>query len=41
MGNKEVPEGLLKIEKSQGMFGVSSKMFACGKFSANMITDQE
>ena len=41
MGNKDGPEGLLKVEKAQGMFGVSSKMLACGKFSANMITGEE
>ena len=30
------PGGLLKVEKAQGMFGVTSKMMACGKFSAQM-----
>jgi hypothetical protein len=41
MGNKDVPEGLLKVEKAQGMFGVSSKMLACGKFSGTMIISEE
>lgn len=33
------PNGLLKVEKRMGAFGVSSKMVACGKFSSNMIID--
>ncbi|GFH53071.1 hypothetical protein CTEN210_09547 [Chaetoceros tenuissimus] len=41
MGDENNPEGLLKIEKSQGMFGVTTKSFACGKFAAKMITDEE
>lgn len=31
------PGGILKVEKKLGVFGVSSKMFACGKFSSEMI----
>jgi len=34
------PGGLLKVEKAQGMFGVSSIMLACGKFSAEMMLDE-
>ena len=37
--NSNEPSGLLKVEKRMGAFGVTSKMLACGKFSANMIVD--
>ena len=30
------PGGLLKVEKRSGAFGVTRKMLACGKFSAEM-----
>jgi hypothetical protein len=33
------PGGVLKVEKSQGVFGITSKMMACGKFSAEMILE--
>lgn len=39
MGTKTSPEGLLKMEKAQGLFGISTKMVACGKFAAEMILD--
>mmetsp|Transcript_605 Transcript_605/g.1099 ORF Transcript_605/g.1099 Transcript_605/m.1099 type:complete len:333 (-) Transcript_605:134-1132(-) len=41
MGSKAYPDGLLKIEKAQGLFGVSTKMVACGKFAAEMILGGE
>ena len=34
-----VPGGILKVEKAQGAFGLTSKMMACGKFSAQMIVE--
>jgi len=37
---KNEPGGILKVEKRQGMFGVSSIMVSCGKFSAAMIVDE-
>jgi hypothetical protein len=41
MGGKTYPEGLLKIEKAQGLFGISTKMVACGKFAAEMIVGED
>ncbi len=35
----DVPGGMLKVEKSQGVFGLTSKMMACGKFSAEMMLE--
>lgn len=40
-GNSDVPGGLLKVEKKMGVFGLSSKLMSCGKFSARMIVDEE
>jgi len=34
------PGGLLKVEKSMGVFGVTTKTLPCGKFSASMIVDE-
>lgn len=34
-------QGVLKVERAMGMFGVTSKLFACGMFSAEMITDSK
>jgi hypothetical protein len=41
MGSKNYPEGLLKVEKVQGLFGINTKMVACGKFAAEMIVTVE
>lgn len=38
MGNNDI-QGVLKVEKSTGMFGVTSKLLACGMFSALMIKE--
>ncbi len=37
-GSNADPGGILKVEKKTGMFGINTKMLACGKFSAAMIT---
>lgn len=39
--NKKYPEGLLKVEKAQGLFGISTKLVACGKFAAEMRTTND
>lgn len=33
-------EGALRVEKSTGLFGISSQMVACGKFVATIYNDQ-
>ena len=40
-GNGNVPGGLLKVEKKMGMFGLTSKMVSCGKFSSKMIVQDD
>ena len=37
---KDGPGGLLKVEKSSGVFGVTTKTIPCGKFSASMILEE-
>jgi len=34
-------EGILQVEQTQGLFGISSKMANCGKFVATMIIETE
>lgn len=37
-GSSADPGGILKVEQKTGMFGINTKMLACGKFCATMIT---
>ena len=38
--SSDAPGGLLQVEEAQGIFGVSSKLTACGKFAAEMIVNE-
>jgi hypothetical protein len=33
-------DGILQVEQTQGLFGISSKMSSCGKFAVNMLTTE-
>ncbi len=37
---KNDPGGLLKVEKKMGVWGLSTKMVSCGKFSAQMVLQE-
>jgi hypothetical protein len=35
-GTKVIPGGLLRVEKTTGVFGASSTLLPCGRFSGKM-----
>ena len=40
MGNNDI-RGVLKVEKATGMFGITSKLLACGMFSGKMMKEDQ